>query len=297
MHKNIHNLINSIIFHYVSRVKHSVTIFNYHQVSSVYNPDIHNRDTWTQLEKFKNSIIRLMRYYEFIPLPKALEILHNGRIDKNYAVLTFDDGDSSLLEILPVLESFSIPCTLFINSAYLDDAKYSWVDAKIYNQTRQNETPDDVKHAISILRNTCNPVEYQKEMRLAEKYHNGKQLNLCKYLTTEQLFSINSSLVTIGLHGAEHQRFGMMSKDWNKMNIDSNLEIVSKHPSFIPVIAFPFGKPADWDIDVATYAMSKGLRIVLHDGGVNFHDAAMLNRVPSDNRIFTTAFLGRNLYC
>ena len=43
---------------------------------------------------------------------------------KKYAVLTFDDGYTSLKEILPWLEERKIPATLFINGKYLDGKSY-----------------------------------------------------------------------------------------------------------------------------------------------------------------------------
>lgn len=295
MKKYIHSLIRSSMYQYISHVKHSVTIFNFHQVSSVYDSTKHLATTWTPINKFKESLMYLSKHYKFISLEEAQESLKN-KLDKNYAVLTFDDGDSSLLEIMPLLKELHIPATFFINTDYLDDAKYSWVDALTYYKQNKIDVPQEVIKGLSLLRNTRNAEEYNKYRTIVEEYHNSQKLNLKKYLTSKQLFEIKDSLFSVGLHGAEHQRFGLMNYEWNKQNIERNYSVLREHPNFIPVIAFPFGKPADWNKDVVNISTGLDLSIVLHNGGTNFCYNVMLNRMPSDSVNFTMDRLGLNLF-
>ena len=58
MKQLIHSLIRSAIYRYISRIKHSVTIFNFHQVSTTFDSKRHLATTWTSLDKF----IEAMRY-------------------------------------------------------------------------------------------------------------------------------------------------------------------------------------------------------------------------------------------
>lgn len=63
--------------------------------------------------------------YEFISLSEAHKHLKNNFVRiKKYAVLTFDDGYKTLLEVLPWLEEQNIPATLFINGKYIDGKSY-----------------------------------------------------------------------------------------------------------------------------------------------------------------------------
>ncbi|ABR43948.1 polysaccharide deacetylase family protein [Parabacteroides distasonis] len=294
MKQLIHSLIRSTIYRYISHIKHSVTIFNFHQVSAAFDPKRHLTTTWTSLDKFIKAMRYLSNRYEFISLSEAQACLKNT-LDKNYAVLTFDDGDSSLLEVMPILKKMQIPATFFINTDYLDDAQYSWVDALTYYKQNKIDAPQEVIKGLNLLRNTVNVNEYNKYRTIVEEYYNSFGLNLSKYLTTAQLFGINDTLFSIGLHGAEHERFGMMSREWNEQNIKRNYTILKEHPNYVPVIAFPFGKPNDWNNDAVSIALNLNLSIVLHNGGTNFHNSIMLNRIPSDGGSFSEAKLGLNL--
>lgn len=291
----IHSLIRKSIYRYISHVKQSVTIFNFHQVSATYDPKRHLATTWTALDKFEKTLIYLSKFYTFISFSEAQARLKN-KLDKNYAVLTFDDGDSSLLEVIPLLKRIQIPATFFINTDYLNDAKYGWVDALTYYRQNKVDIPSEIVHGLSLLRNTKNQAEYNKYRTIIENYHNSQNMRLSKYLTDRQLFSITDQLFSIGLHGAEHERFSMMSYEWNQQNIKRNYSILKEHPNFIPVIAFPFGKSNDWNEDSVSIALELKLRMVLHNGGVNFHDHIMLNRIPSDGGIITQSKLGLNMF-
>jgi peptidoglycan/xylan/chitin deacetylase (PgdA/CDA1 family) len=81
---------------------------------------------WMALDEFKKKIDTMRNQgYEFISLIEAYKHLQNDYIRrKKYAVLTFDDGYKSLLEILPWLEEQQIHCALFINGKYLDGKSY-----------------------------------------------------------------------------------------------------------------------------------------------------------------------------
>lgn len=81
---------------------------------------------WMQMDKFKNAIMeKRQNGIVFISLEDAYSHICNDWFrNKQYAVLTFDDGYASLKEILPWLEAESIPFTLFINGKYLDGKSY-----------------------------------------------------------------------------------------------------------------------------------------------------------------------------
>lgn len=103
-----------------------IRVFCLHHVCEQFNADAMYACDWMALDEFKRKINALHdQSYEFISLTEAYEHLRNGYIRrKKYAVLTFDDGYKSLLEVLPWLEEHQIPVTLFINGKYLDGKSY-----------------------------------------------------------------------------------------------------------------------------------------------------------------------------
>lgn len=83
-------------------------------------------DDWTEIESFKKKILSMRKDgVKFLSLKEAYShIKKNYFRFNNYAVLTFDDGYATLLEILPWLEKENIPVVLFINGKYLDGKSY-----------------------------------------------------------------------------------------------------------------------------------------------------------------------------
>lgn len=98
-----------------------IRVFCFHQVSAVFDASTMWSCDWTEIEQFKRNILKLKSKYEFISLSEAYEKLKNDIFrTKKYAVLTSDDGWSSLKEILSWLDEQQIPITLFLNPCYFD---------------------------------------------------------------------------------------------------------------------------------------------------------------------------------
>ena len=103
-----------------------IRIFCLHHVCEQFDAKAMYPCDWMALDEFKQKIKALQdQGYEFISLTEACEHLQTEYIRrKKYAVLTFDDGYKSLLEVQPWLEEQQIPATLFINGKYLDGKSY-----------------------------------------------------------------------------------------------------------------------------------------------------------------------------
>ncbi len=128
----------SALFHKIKRKilkwrLHPIRVFVFHQVSEVFEPDTMNKNDWTEIEQFKNNLLKLNAEYEFISLEEAAIKIGTDCIRrKNYAVLTSDDGWRSLLNIVPWLIEQKIPVTLFVNPAYFDGKSYRTYETERY---------------------------------------------------------------------------------------------------------------------------------------------------------------------
>lgn len=103
-----------------------IRVFCFHHVSGEFDPQSMKKIDWTQIDDFKTKILEIRQGgWDFISLSKAAQHIREDKLRfRKYAVITFDDGYSSLKEILPWLEQQRIPCTLFINGKYLDGKSY-----------------------------------------------------------------------------------------------------------------------------------------------------------------------------
>lgn len=278
----IHRRIRELIYAYATRIRHNVTIVNFHQIAPEFDPERHLSCTFTSTSEFRSMLLRLRKQFTFIPLAEAAERL-NHPLDRNYCVLTFDDGFADVLDhALPVLEELQITATLFINTGYLDDAAGSWVDAQTLVQCPEGH-PAEIVNLTKTLRRETDPERYRAHRAIVEEYYASLPQRPKKYLSWEQLrATAKSPLLTVGLHGHEHQRQSMMSDEWNRANLQTCYDLLSPLPNFVPFYALPFGRLEDWDMRALDDARALGLTLLTHNCGVNTTRTPILNRCPSD---------------
>ena len=98
-----------------------IEVLVFHAVSDTFDERRNKRVDWSQTKEFENFILSLKTKYRFISLQDAYQRLRRPWCRRQpYTVLTCDDGDASILGVMPFLEKEQIPVTLFINPKYLD---------------------------------------------------------------------------------------------------------------------------------------------------------------------------------
>lgn len=103
-----------------------IRVFCLHHVCVEFDPESMNACDWMNVDEFKTKVQAMQQAgVEFVSLPDAYRHICKDWVrGKKYAVLTFDDGYTSLKEILPWLNEQHIPVTLFLNGKYLDGKSY-----------------------------------------------------------------------------------------------------------------------------------------------------------------------------
>lgn len=228
-----------------------VSVFLFHHVSEVRNPLISATCDWTQIEQFKKNICLLKKEYDFISLEEAWWRLNHDRFRfRKFAVLTADDGYRSLLDILPWLEQEGVPITIFVNTKYLD--KKSW--GEVNEEVARGYKPD-----VDMLSEVCP--------------------NL--FLSNEELFSMDSPLVSIGMHGHEHLNATKQSEDEFRDNVEKCKAILSNHKKYVPFYAYAWGRH---DVKTDRIVREMGLIPVLANGMKNDNDPDYINRFCIDGK-------------
>lgn len=96
-----------------------------------------------------------------------------------------------------------------------------------------------------------------------------------QYFTYDELFALKSPLIEIGHHGWEHTKVTEMT---NKEFIDSlekNIELLSKHPRYIPFWAYTWGVNNEKTDQILN---RKNITPVLMNGGENYNSNKLINR-------------------
>lgn len=214
-----------------------IRVFCFHQTSETYDPEVYCKPDWIPLDFLKNYVLQLQAEgYKFISLAEAQAKIANDkfRIGK-YAVLTADDGLKCQLELVPWLEEQHIPITLFLNLETLD-GQICGCEMKKYFNIKDKTT--ELKHA--------------KEL----------------YITNEEMKFL-SPLVSIGMHGVNHNAVHEMSDGEFRNTLSKCMLELGNFANYIPFYAYTYGIHNN---EVDDILHSANVIPVLADGGKNYND-------------------------
>ena len=266
----------------------AIFCFNYHQVGDRYDPRFHHRYTYTDLSHFRAQLAYLKRRFELISVAEALALQERGEVDRRYACVTFDDGDKGLgTHAIPALRELSIPATLFINTAYLGNAGASWVNTYQYlcNTDLRGRISPDLHARMAQIRGTRDAQLYRRtRSEIEDLFHLIPSRDRGFFVDRDFLETLNDDLIHIGLHGHEHQRYSMMSPEWQRQDLTRNVQALSGLPAYRPVFAIPYGRPFDWSHATIGLCFELGLRFAFANGGFNTGDEVGLRRIPADGK-------------
>lgn len=299
LHKTlIINSIRAVSYILERRIHCGLHVFNYHQVGRCFDGRVNYAPTFTSIDHFARQLKYLQTKFKFVPLSEGMSLLSDIRVKKekwHLAALTFDDGDVTLKEAVPVALDMKIPVTLFINTDYLGDEKKSWVNALAYQiwceKNRMDFLPKPLAEDIRLLRTTTDKMFYNRtrldvEARFCEVRNVPRQ-----YLTYDELWKMTDSSISVALHGAEHQRISMMPYEFFVADIERNIATLKKHPRYVPIFAVPFGRAEDISDYSIGYCLSHGIKVALHSNGYNRSSLPIIYRIPADRKRITLSSL------
>ena len=194
--------------------------------------------------------------YRFVA-PADLEagLMPEGR----YALITFDDGYANNLRLLPILQEFDVPATLFVSANHLAEAKGYWWDVH-YRESHKRGLPTDQVDAERDRLKELAPAQIDAE--LAGRF--GAEAlrpvgDSDRPMTESELKAFAADpRVTIGNHTADHARLTLCSDAEIVSQIRTCQDFLSTVLGITPeIIAYPNG---DHDDRVVRIAAENGLR-------------------------------------
>ncbi len=280
--------INLELLRHIRKKPHALTVFNYHQIGKKFIPGIHTQGTFTESSFFREQLVYIQKEYTIISLSEGIELLNHGKLDGNYAAITVDDGDKSVLEMIPILKKLQIPATFFINGAHLDNKMSYWY--AIYNFIKHHSSyntliTQQIEEDIVKLRHTLDREFYQEYVFRFQKLFEEIKTDFNLYLSSEELKVINDPLFNIAPHGYYHERFSMMDESWQRDNLEKDIVCFKDHPYYQHIFAIPFGRTGDWNHTTIKVALELGLQIVFANGGINVEKDVGYKRIPADRRV------------
>lgn len=220
-----------------------IRVFCFHQVSETFDPNVYCKPDWIPMDYFRNFIEKLQSEgYEFITLEAAHHHIKNDKVRrKKYAVLTADDGLKCQLELVPWLEVHHIPITLFVN---VDTLAGDVCGRPMKEHFKIESKEEEILHA--------------------------KQL----YFDSKDLETV-SHVVSIGMHGINHNEVTHMSDEEFKIAVKECKEKIGVFEKYIPFYAYTFGK---YTLNTDAILHSANVVPVLTDGLGNYDDVNYIHR-------------------
>ncbi len=265
--------------------KHAL-ILTYHSIQQQPLPF----PVWHHLDaaRFEAHIAYLARHFRCVPLSTLLGEMATGRIAPYTVALTFDDGyRDNLTVVLPVLQRFRVPATLFVTTGFVGgtqllwpeqiacmlaltqvpvldfaDTRYTLADhaqkGSAYRQLARvfkNTPPDDIPAQLARLRQHAGVTTQQLH---ASAWHQSLQP-----LSWNEVHTLrDSGLFEFGAHTITHRRLSALPDAEAEREITEPKRILEQQLGPIRYFAYPHGSTGDFTDQHRAMAMRAGYTAV-----------------------------------
>ena len=107
------------------RTKRCLSVLTYHSV--IEQPLPFNDWSFLDSTMFRRQLAYLRKHFNILPLPEAVELLRNDKLQRPTAVVTFDDGFLNNFTVaFPILQEYAIPSTIFLATDLIGSEKTVW---------------------------------------------------------------------------------------------------------------------------------------------------------------------------
>jgi peptidoglycan/xylan/chitin deacetylase (PgdA/CDA1 family) len=209
--------------------------------------------------------------YEFVS-PQDLLMGLDPR--KRWLLLTFDDGYANFLHVLPLLEEYNVPTTLFPVASNIRENRCFWWDVVYRLRRREGLSPGKALQESAKLQALQDD---EIDRRLLKQFGERSlcpQGDVDRPLTPDELRALaENPRVSIGNHTADHANLlNYPIEDVRRQVAEAQAwltEMTGKPPV---AVSYPFGKVSD---EVMETCRELGLK-------VGITTVSRLNRIPED---------------
>lgn len=284
----------------------------YHVVSDVPVQHINYLYNVKTTEQFIADLNFLLENY----LPLAIDDYQNGNYnpDKNYFVLSFDDGLSQMAHVVqPILKSLSVPAVFFLNSAFIDNKVlfYRYKVALLLAEIEHTTLAKQISSVLSLSKiKIADPVKYLLQLKYKDTNLIDSIAQSCNYnfddylqkvqpyLSTTQIFDLIKDGHTIGAHSVDHPLYGDINPQVQFVQTRDSMRVISEKFN-LPNNYFAFPFTADGVVKELFPAMYGELNIQKSFGTAGLQKNKINNhieRIPAEHQTYDLESLVKNEY-
>lgn len=278
-------------------------ILCYHRISNIYddfnlmNVSIHN---------FESHMKYIKNYFSVMSLEQLVESDAQDT-GENCIAITFDDGYRDVYRnVLPILEKYQLPATVFITTENIDSVEENWPDQimrtclqpaiyhdyfdidneliKLRCNTRNLRERCDFYTVMGAICGRLGSDARKKQLQELDMWagQEEKGRESRRILTTEEIRILaNNPLITIGSHTITHPVLKCLTEKEQLSEIRDSKEmlesITGKTHDFF---AYPYGGKAAYDETTVKLLKECGYRLAVAMGGRSIESCIDMFRVP-----------------
>ncbi len=212
----------------VLSLKYKVSILKHQkssQIISIYFHDISER-------RFEKILFWIKKHkFRIISQAELIDFLYNNIEITGGVWLTFDDGWKNNLNLLPIIERYNVPITIFLTTGTINANGTFWT--AIYESQMGHRVGKEF-HQLT----------YEDKIKLIDAYNtNSDKNNVQNALSEEQMKSIcNHPLVTVGLHTHNHVSLINCTEEEIERELELNIKAIRKfYSKDLQSFAYPHG--------------------------------------------------------
>jgi peptidoglycan/xylan/chitin deacetylase (PgdA/CDA1 family) len=211
---------------------------------------------------FEKTISQVARNFKPLPMDEFVSKMKKGRLPLNAVSVTFDDGfKDNLYTVLPILERYDIPATVYVTTGFVDGSvrafEYDLSDIVATEShlefSRKNkkhswklQSDDDRRACYEYIRGILKFQTFKQRQeamsQLATNHKNFQELTKF-HLNWEELKKLASSpLITIGGHTHHHLVLTNLNLSDAYAEIVKCKDLLTEHLNYtIRHFAYPYG--------------------------------------------------------
>jgi len=247
-----------------------ISIVNYHYLSNVTTKgDVLD----VSFQTIEQQIRTLKDEYSLLPCVPGLNSLFVPQGDKLRApvvILTIDDADCNILQLVPILEKYQVPITLFALVGFcLDDESLDGLRSRCFhfgafnllNKVEGHERYNLENYFHEVMSLNTNQLKELLGKLLIENEFGRDPLTEKKLLNVKDLEEISRhELVTLASHSMSHVRLALLPDRWLKWEIERSIDYIKEWGGDGEVFSYPYGNKGSFNSATQKVLEGKGVK-------------------------------------
>ncbi len=212
----------------------------YHAVSDDLEiPHVCNLYQPRSIKRFEEDVQFLKKNFQFIGVFEIERLVSN---DKCYFHISFDDGLNEIKHnALPILDKFSIPVTIFVNTDFIDNLElfYRFKVGLLIFSLKEKLKTSEITRLLNLKK---------KDENYLDEIANENGISFSNYLVENSPYLSKIDIVkllelghTIGSHSASHPLFSDLDLEQQKYEIQKSFDYIkSNFGVYYRLFSFPF---------------------------------------------------------